>query len=152
MVTGAYLNEAGNPGDLIAEEDELREAVKIARRKGSYVMGHAHGAEGIKLAIKTGIHTIEHASFIDEEAIEMLKDNEDTFLVPTAAIGLACLEDDAGLSEDAYEKSVKYEKMEKDSINPRLSGGTEDGIWFRYRQEEFLRPSGNGVLCENRVV
>lgn len=142
MVTGAYLNEAGNPGDLIAEEDELREAVKIARRKGSYVMGHAHGAEGIKLAIKTGIHTIEHASFIDEEAIEMLKDNEDTFLVPTAAIGLACLEDDAGLSEDAYEKSVKYEKMEKDSINRAYRAGLKMGFGSDIDKKNFCAHPG----------
>ncbi len=142
MVTGAYLNEAGNPGDLIAEEDELREAVKIARRKGSYVMGHAHGAEGIKLAIKTGIHTIEHASFIDEEAIEMLKDNENTFLVPTAAIGLACLEDDAGLSEDAYEKSVKYEKMEKDSINRAYRAGLKMGFGSDIDKKNFCAHPG----------
>lgn len=142
MVTGAYLNESGNPGDLIAEEDELREAVKVARLKGGYVMGHAHGAEGIKLAIKVGLHTVEHGSFIDEEGIEMLKDNEETFLVPTAAIGLACLEEDAGLSDDAYEKSVKYEKMEKDSINRAYQAGLKLGFGSDIDRKNFCAHPG----------
>ena len=61
--------------------------------KNSYVMGHAHGAEGIKLAIRCGLRTVEHGSFIDDEAIAMLKASDKTWLVPTAAIGLACIDD-----------------------------------------------------------
>lgn len=129
MVTGAYLNEAGNPGDLITTEDELREAVKIAEMKNSYVMGHAHGVEGIKLAIKCGLRTIEHGSFIDDEAIEMLKNSDKTWLVPTAAIGLACLDDEDGtLTDDALEKSKKYKMMEKNAVNSAYQAGLKLGF------------------------
>ena len=130
MVTGAYLNESGNPGDQIALEDELREAVKIAELKNSYVMGHAHGAEGIKAGIRAGLRTIEHGSFIDEEGIQMLKDRSDsTWLVPTAAIGIACLDDDGDtLSEDAMEKAQKYEKAEKDAVNSAYNAGLKLGF------------------------
>ena len=143
MVTGAYLNEAGNPGDLIATEDELREAVKIAEMKGSYVMGHAHGAEGIKLAIRCGLRTVEHGSFIDEEGIEMLKHSDRTWLVPTAAIGLACIEDEDGaLSADAMEKSKKYEVMEKTAINNAYRAGLKLGFGSDIDKKNFCAHPG----------
>lgn len=143
MVTGAYLNESGNPGDLIATEDELREAVKIAEMKGSYVMGHAHGAEGIKLAIRCGLRTIEHGSFLDEEGIEMLKNAEHTWLVPTAAIGLACIADEEGaLSADALEKSKKYERMEKTALNNAYRAGLKLGFGSDIDKKNFCAHPG----------
>lgn len=129
MVTGAYLNESGNPGDLIVTEDELREAVKIAQMKNSYVMGHAHGVEGIKMGIRAGLRTIEHGSFIDDEAIEMLKNSTSTWLVPTGAIGIACLDDDGdALSDDAMDKAKKYEMAERNCINKAYQAGLKLGF------------------------
>ncbi|MCI8609414.1 MAG: amidohydrolase family protein [Firmicutes bacterium] len=143
MVTGAYLNEAGNPGDSIATEDELKEAVEIAAMKNSYVMGHAHGAEGIKLAIRCGIRTIEHGSFIDAEAVEMLKNTDKTYLVPTAAIGLACLDDDgSALSDDAVEKSKKYEMAEKQAINNAYQAGLKMGFGSDIDRKNFCAHPG----------
>lgn len=143
MVTGAYLNEAGNPGDLITTEDELREAVRIAEMKNSYVMGHAHGAEGIKLAIRCGLRTVEHGSFIDDEAIAMLKASDKTWLVPTAAIGLACIDDEDGaLSADALEKSRKYEKMEKDALNNAYRAGLKLGFGSDIDRKNFCAHPG----------
>lgn len=143
MLTGAYLNEAGNPGESIMMEDELLEAVKVAKMKGGYVMGHAHGAEGIKLGIKCGVRTIEHGSFIDDEAIDMLKASNETFLVPTAAIGLACLDDDgASLSEDMMDKSKRYELAEKAAVNKAYRAGLKLGFGSDIDKENFIRYPG----------
>lgn len=143
MVTGAYLNEAGNPGDVIATEDELREAVRVAQLKGSYVMGHAHGAEGIKLAIRCGLRTIEHGSFIDEEAIGMLLNTDQTYLVPTAAIGLACIDDSGDtLSDDAVDKSKKYEAMEKECVNRAYRAGLKMGFGSDIDRKNFCLHPG----------
>lgn len=130
MVTGCYLDESGNPGISITTEEELRAAVQIAKMRGSYVMGHAHGADGIKTAIRAGLYTIEHGSFIDDEAIEMLKNRDDCFLVPTGSIGLACMteEGQAGLSDSITEKAIKYEKEEKDCINKAYAAGLKMGF------------------------
>lgn len=130
MVTGCYLDESGNPGISITTEEELRAAVQIAKMRGSYVMGHAHGADGIKTAIRAGLYTIEHGSFIDDEAIEMLKNSDDCFLVPTGSIGLACMteEGQAGLSDSITEKAIKYEKEEKDCINKAYAAGLKLGF------------------------
>lgn len=86
MSTGAFYNEGGVPGQTIVSEEELRMMVQVARSKDSYVAAHCHGTEAIKLCIKCGVHSIEHCSLIDEEGIEMLKNSEDTFMVPTIAI------------------------------------------------------------------
>lgn len=143
MITGAYLNESGKPGELIVMEDELREAVKVAKMKGSYVMGHAHGTEGIKLGIKCGVRTIEHGSFIDDEAIDMLKNSKETYLVPTAAIGLACIDDSGDmLTSDMIDKSKKYEMIEKDSVNRAYTAGLKMGFGSDIDKDNFIRNPG----------
>ena len=72
MASGAFFNAGGVPGQTIVKFDELRAAVEVAGSKNSYVAAHAHGADSIKLCIKAGVRTIEHASFIDDAGIEML--------------------------------------------------------------------------------
>lgn len=64
--SGSMMVEGAEPGTMILEEDEMREAVRIAERKGSYVAIHMHGAIGCEAAVRAGIRTIEHASFIQE--------------------------------------------------------------------------------------
>lgn len=143
MVTGAYLNEGGLPGQQIVTEDELREAVRIADMKDTHVMGHAHSAEGIKTAIRCGLRTVEHGSFIDEEAIRMLKESDRTFLVPTAAIGLACLDEDANnLSEGMVDTSKKYEQIEKDCVNRAYRAGLKLGFGSDIDKENFVAHPG----------
>lgn len=144
MVTGCYLDESGNPGISIATEDELKAAVEIARMRGSYVMGHAHGADGIKTAIRAGLHTIEHGSFIDDEAIEMLKSAEDCYLVPTGAIGLLCMTEEGqdGLSDSITEKAIKFEKMEKDCINKAYRAGLKLGFGSDVDYANFKKQPG----------
>jgi imidazolonepropionase-like amidohydrolase len=61
------------PGEPEVTEDEMRAAISVARSRGSYATAHAHGAEGIKSAIRAGVRSIEHASLIDEEGLRMAK-------------------------------------------------------------------------------
>jgi imidazolonepropionase-like amidohydrolase len=70
-----------------AELDALVEEAHALRRKTA---AHAHGAEAAKRAIRAGIDSIEHGTFLDEEALRMMHDRN-VFLVPTLAtrIGLA---------------------------------------------------------------
>lgn len=143
MITGSYLNESGNPGEVIVTEEELKTAVEVANMKKSYVMGHAHSAEGVKLAIQCGVKTVEHGSFIDDEAIEILKNSTNTYLVPTAAIGLACiLDEDLLLSDDALEKSKKYEYAEKNAINKAYRAGLKLGFGSDIDMNNFVKYPG----------
>ncbi|MGB3376511.1 MAG: amidohydrolase family protein [Microbacterium sp.] len=62
--------------------DEIHAAVEEAHRAGRRVASHAHGAEGVKNAIRAGVDSIEHGTYLDDEAVELLLEH-DTFLVPT---------------------------------------------------------------------
>ncbi len=74
IATGAVLAEGTEPGAIELSEDQIAAAVDVARGYGSYATAHAHGAEGIRQAIRAGVRSIEHASLIDAEGIRMAKD------------------------------------------------------------------------------
>lgn len=74
IATGAVLAEGTEPGAVELSEDEMAAAVGVARQYGSYATAHAHGAEGIRSAIRAGVRSIEHASLIDAEGITMARD------------------------------------------------------------------------------
>jgi len=73
IATGAVLTEGTEPGVQELTDDEMRAAVETAKANGSWVTAHAHGAEGIKAAIRAGVRSIEHASLIDDEGIQLAK-------------------------------------------------------------------------------
>jgi imidazolonepropionase-like amidohydrolase len=74
MATGAVLAIGTEPGEPELTEAEMRAAVDVAAARGSYATAHAHGAEGIKAAIRAGVRSIEHASLIDEEGLALARD------------------------------------------------------------------------------
>ncbi|AJP71097.1 Xaa-Pro dipeptidase [Sphingomonas hengshuiensis] len=73
LATGAVLAVGTEPGRLELSEPEMRAAVAEAAANGGYATAHAHGAEGIKAAIRSGVRSIEHASLIDAEGIALAK-------------------------------------------------------------------------------
>jgi imidazolonepropionase-like amidohydrolase len=73
IATGAVLTEGTEPGQIELDEDVMRAAVREARNRGGYATAHAHGAEGIKAAIRAGVRSIEHASLIDDDGIALAK-------------------------------------------------------------------------------
>ena len=73
IATGAVLAVGTEPGTPELSEDEMRAAVQVATRHGTYATAHAHGAEGIKAAIRSGVRSIEHASLIDDEGLALAK-------------------------------------------------------------------------------
>ena len=72
--TGAVLTRGGVPGAPELSEEQLRAAVEEARWYDAFVAVHAHGAEGAKRAIRAGARSVEHGSYLDDEAIGMLAD------------------------------------------------------------------------------
>jgi imidazolonepropionase-like amidohydrolase len=79
--TGAVLTRGGVPGAPELSEDEIRAAVDEARWYGTHVAVHAHGAEGAKRAIRAGARSVEHGSYLDDEAIALLADTGTFFSV-----------------------------------------------------------------------
>ena len=75
IATGAVLALGSEPGALELSPEEMKAACDEAKLRGSYCIAHAHGAEGIKAAIRAGARTIEHASYLDAEGIALSKAN-----------------------------------------------------------------------------
>lgn len=69
--TGGVFSRNTEPGQQQLSEDELRAIADEAHQWGIRVAAHAHGADGIKAAIRAGIDTIEHASLVDAEGIKL---------------------------------------------------------------------------------
>lgn len=72
--TGGVFSKNTEPGQQQMTFEELKAAADEAHMLGLKVAAHAHGAEGIKAAIRAGIDTIEHASLIDEEGLRLAKE------------------------------------------------------------------------------
>jgi imidazolonepropionase-like amidohydrolase len=84
MATGAVLSKGIKPGAQQYSDAEIQAAVTEANRWGKQVAAHAHGAAGIKAAIRAGVRTVDHGSDLDEEAIALIKaSTRRTFYVPT---------------------------------------------------------------------
>jgi imidazolonepropionase-like amidohydrolase len=73
--TGGVFSRNTEPGQQQLSEEELRAIADEAHQWGLKVAAHAHGASGIKAAIRAGIDTIEHASLIDAEGIRLAKEH-----------------------------------------------------------------------------
>ncbi|MBA4024529.1 MAG: amidohydrolase [Gordonia sp.] len=84
-VSGGVMSHTGTAGAQHYSFDELAAIVDEAHRRGLRVASHTHGAEAVKQAVKAGIDCIEHGFLVDDEAIQMMVDN-DTFLVPTTRL------------------------------------------------------------------
>ncbi len=80
--TGGVLSEGDAVGATQYTFEELKALVDEANKLERKVAAHAHGTEGIKLAVRAGVSSIEHGSFLDEEGARLMKERG-TFLVPT---------------------------------------------------------------------
>lgn len=84
--TGGVLSVAKNGLNPQFTEEEIRSVVRTARDYGFKVAAHAHGAEGMKRAVRAGVDTIEHGTFMDDETIQLMKERG-TYYVPTITAG-----------------------------------------------------------------
>jgi imidazolonepropionase-like amidohydrolase len=86
--TGGVLSEGDAVGATQYTYEELKAMVDEATKLDRKVAAHAHGAEGIKIAVRAGVASIEHGSFLDNEGAAMMA-AKGTVLVPTLMAGEA---------------------------------------------------------------
>lgn len=89
--TGGVLSVARDGSAPQFQQDELDAVVRTAKDFGIHVAAHAHGDEGMKRAIKAGIHSIEHGTLMTEETMGMMK-AAGTWYVPTITAGMSAAE------------------------------------------------------------
>jgi len=80
LATGAFLAHGSDPHAVEYSYEEIRAAVEEASHKGLKVAAHAHSADGIKNAVRAGVASIEHGTYIDDEGIRLMKERG-TYLV-----------------------------------------------------------------------
>ena len=126
--TGGFFSAGDDPTQQHFSDEEMKVAVEEATRLGKFVAAHAHGTEGIKAAVRAGVRTIEHGTFIDDEGIELMK-KKGAFLVPTMRT-IEELRTDPG--EDAstgrrkaYELAKKYFDQMMTNIGKAMKGGVK---------------------------
>ena len=89
--TGGVLSLAKNGMNAQLTDEEFRAIVETAHDYGLKVAVHAHGDEGMKRAVRAGVDSIEHGSFMSEETMQLMKQHG-TWLVPTLSAGRYVME------------------------------------------------------------
>jgi imidazolonepropionase-like amidohydrolase len=84
--TGGVLSEGDAVGATQYTLEEMKAVVDEAKKLDRKVAAHAHGTEGIKLAVRAGVASIEHGTFLDEEGARLMA-QQGTYLVPTISAG-----------------------------------------------------------------
>jgi imidazolonepropionase-like amidohydrolase len=134
--TGGVLSPTDHPEFTQFSPEELDIIVReAAYRRGVKVMAHAQGAEGIKNAVRAGIHSIEHGIYLDDETIELMLAHG-TYLVPTLLAPLAVLEagEKGGMPEYGVHKAREVIEAHSDSIGRayqagvKIAMGTDAGV------------------------
>ncbi len=129
FATGAMLSAGVDPGAQSYSDEELGAAVAEARRWGKAVAAHAHGANGIKAAIRAGVRTVDHGSFLDDEAVGLLKGSKrQVFYVPTLATYAAIDREGNPFPEAERERARRVRATGYEGFRRALAAGLPIGF------------------------
>ena len=142
IATGAVLAIGTEPGEPEMTEDQLRAVVETARAKGVFVTAHAHGAVGIKNAIRAGVRSIEHASLIDDDALAMAKASG-TWLVMDIYNGDYI--DDTGTKEGWPEEYLRKNRETTDVQRVGFMKAVKRGVKLAYGTDSGVYPHGQNA-------
>jgi imidazolonepropionase-like amidohydrolase len=142
IATGAVLAIGTEPGEPELTEAQLRAVVETAKAKGKFVTAHAHGAIGIKNAIRAGVRSIEHASLIDDEALAMAKASG-TWLVMDIYNGDYI--DDVGTKEKWPAEYLRKNRETTDFQRAGFAKAVKMGIKLAYGTDSGVYPHGDNA-------
>jgi imidazolonepropionase-like amidohydrolase len=136
IATGAVLAPGTNPGAPEFSEAEIRAAVDEAALSGTFVAAHAHGAEGIKRAVRAGVRSVEHGSLADDEALGLMRDHG-AYLVADVWNGdwIAETGSREGWPAETLQKNADTTQTQRDAfaqaveLGVRIGYGTDSGVY-----------------------
>lgn len=135
--TGGVTSATDHPDYTQFSLEELKVIVEEAQfRNNRKVMAHAQGLQGVKQCIEAGIHSIEHGIYLDDEAVQLMKEKE-MYLVPTLLAPLSVIEfaEELGMSENSIKKSKQVMQDHIDSFKKahqagvKIAMGTDAGVF-----------------------
>ncbi len=139
LATGAVFTLGTQPGAPEYTEEELRAAVMEAANYGTYVAAHAHGAEGIKRAVRAGVRTIEHGSLADEAALQLMQ-QQGTWLV--ADIYNGDYTDSVGALEHWPEEILRKNRETTGAQRAAFRRAVALGVHLGYGTDSGIYPHG----------
>ena len=124
--TGGFLSPFDDPAMPHYSQEEVDTIVATAGDLGRSVMSHAHGAEGIKRAVRAGARSIEHGTYLDRECAEMMLEHK-TWLVPTLTAGdtTEALANDPKVPEPVRDKLRELGRPELDAFRLAADAGVK---------------------------
>jgi imidazolonepropionase-like amidohydrolase len=162
MATGAIMNPGGTPGAPHLNVEEIRAVVEEGEKTGKHTAAHAHGAEGIKNAIKAGVRTIEHGTLADADALKMMAD-QGVFLISTLCSNYWMLNNTSinGIPQFMFEKAEEVAKIRVENLHRALEAGvqvamgTDAGTPYNYHGRnamELVQYVDKGIMDPIRAI
>jgi imidazolonepropionase-like amidohydrolase len=137
--TGGVLSRGDNPEAAEFTDEEIRAIVAEAHRLGRKVAAHAHGAAGIKQAVRAGVDSIEHGSFIDDEAIQLMKEHG-TYLVPTLYLADFFMENAQRMGVPAF--MIEKARVVMPAARRNISRAFKAGVRVAFGTDAAVYPHG----------
>jgi imidazolonepropionase-like amidohydrolase len=142
MATGGVLTSGTRPSAPEFSEAEIHAAVEEAANAGTFVAAHAHGAEGIKRAVRAGVRTVEHGSYLDDEAIELMR-RRGTWLV--ADIYNGDYIEDVGRRQGWPENYLRKNREVTDIQRRSFARAVEAGVRIAFGTDAGVFPHGDNA-------
>lgn len=147
--TGGVLSKGTKVGAQQYSLEEMQAVVAEAKLRGLVTAAHAHGNSGIKAAIKAGIDSIEHASFLDDEAIALAKKHGTYFSMDIYTTEYILGEGEkAGILQESLDKERKVGKRQRDNF----SRAVKAGIKMVFGSDAGVYPHGDNPKQFSRMV
>jgi len=147
--TGGVLSKGTKVGAPQYTLEELTALVDEAHSRGLKVASHAHGAEGIINALKAGADTIEHASFIDDEGIQLAIENDAALSMDIYVTEYILGEGaSAGILEESLEKERKTGATQRSNFRKAV----EAGATIVYGTDAGVYPHGQNAKQFSRMT
>lgn len=150
MATGGVMSANDSPEHPQFSMGELKVIVEEAGTRELKTMAHAHGAEGIKNAVMAGIDSVEHGTYMDEEAIQMILEN-DVYLIPTLITQKynKIVAESGSMADYRVEDAIRVADIHRENIEKAYKAGvtmvmgTDSGVI-----EHGINLQELGLLCD----
>ncbi len=147
--TGGVLSKGTKVGAQQFSQEEMNAIVSEANLRGLVSAAHAHGTEGIKAAIKAGVTTVEHASFLDKEAIKLAKKYGTYFSMDIYTTEYILSEGEkAGILQESLDKERVVGGKQRESFRQAVKAGVK----MVFGSDAGVYPHGDNGQQFSRMV
>ncbi len=141
--TGGVLSNTNAGTGQQFFDDELKAIVETAKKMGRKVTAHAHGKDGIEAALKAGVSSIEHGTYLDARTVQLFKKN-DAVLVPTVLAGMTVVdwaENYNFLPPNSAKKALEVGPQMQDMLRTAW----ENGVTVAFGTDTGVSPHGENA-------